>query len=196
MNLNQQEAILFVLMGVSLAFFGALSGKVLATFITRAREEYAQLRNPSLIPSDVANECLDVHGWQDVKLALKGLPLGVYKICTKCGKISGNDSFMLSAALLAKVNEGTKLLNKQLEEEARILERIENLARGYVHHYAKRLFPKEMADEDFAAKLLEFGEYAMDALNKADQKIADEIDAQTDLNDQYHDWPSKVKGEA
>lgn len=194
--ISQNEAAVFVLLGMSLMFFSSLAAKQLFAFYDKVKLEYAYMKHPRLIEYSMLRACEDPHKWREVVLALRGLPVGKYTICTECGSIIGQDAFMCSDQVLQQVKEGVELMDKKAELQRQVNDRIEGLRSAYVDHYIKRNFSQEVNDIHLAEKLRALGRYSVTALADATEKVASELTAQTDLDKRYEAWPSKLKGNA
>jgi len=193
---SQNEALIF-------ACFGFLIGILWVGFVISAKWiwqylkfEYEYMKHPRLVPHVEELICKDVHAWSAVTLALRGLEAGEYRVCQKCGCISGNSSVMLSNEALAQVNQGLALLQQRKQLEQLVQERIATLTDIYVTQFISREFVSESRDATFVTKLNQFADFVLEAQVTAAEKVASELEAQKDLDARYAGWPDKIKGNA
>lgn len=196
--ISQNEAVTFVGLGFCLAFFGYFTILQARDWYARVLLEYEYMKHPRLVEYSERQVCPqgEPHKWRDVTLALRGLPVGKYKVCTTCASICGNSQFMVSNQVLDQIEEASKLLDQKAALELEIQNRIADLACAYVDQYIKRNFVQEVNDVHLADKLRALSKYTISALADASEKVASELTAQSDLEAKYKDWPSKIKGNA
>lgn len=195
MNVNQEEALTFVLLGMSLMFFGRLSYYVVLGLYRKFMFELEYMKHPRLVNYDqqIADYlCPEFHDWQSAQLVLRGLPVGMYKVCKGCGTIMGNSEFMVSKEVLEKIAEANKLAEQKLQLERQVQARIDSIRKTYVDHYIARNFVKEVNDVHMAERLRALSDYTITALADASEKVAAELTGQAELEDRYKDWPKTM----
>lgn len=196
MNINQQEALVFVLLGMSLMFFGRLSVYAAIALYHKFKLELEYMNHPRLVPYNEYQACRhrdeQVHDWHSAQLVLRGLPVGMYKVCLTCGSIMGNNEFMVSNEVLDKMAEAIKIGQQKKELERQVQERIEGLRRSYVDGYITRNFKTEINDVHLAERLRALGDYSVTALADASEKVAAELTGQEELEEKYGEWPKAL----
>ncbi len=195
-NDPQTSAIALVFLGSVVALVGLMLVRSVKMLWQRAKLEHKYLTMPRLVEYSALYACKDLHDWQEVLLALRGIEAGRYRICAKCGVICNNEQLMLSKEAIAQMKETSEATAiKQAEEDA-IADRVDSLADAYIEQYIKKNFTEEINDARMIGKLHELARYAFVAQTQAQDKIVAEMLGQTELEDRYASWSGKTKGNA
>lgn len=190
--ISQNEAVMFVLLGMSLMFFGGLTILQARSWYEHVKFEYDYMKHPRLVQFDSRKLCDEEHQWQSLKLVLRGLPVGMYRVCVACGYISHNSEWMVSDEVLHKVNEATQIAEAKLEAERQVQARVDALTQAQIDQYITTHFKAEVNDVHLADKLRALGKFAIHALANASEKVAAELTGQVELEDRYKDWPKTL----
>ena len=102
----------------------------------------------------------------------------------------------MSPNIVAQVNEKLRAEEHRLKVEEVIAARISRLREDYVERYIRKNFSHEINDSEYAQKLLNLAKYSIEAMTAATEKVAAEIEVQTELNAKYDGWTNKTGGNA
>jgi hypothetical protein len=179
-------------LGAALAVVVALTVWRGIIFFRQCQFEYDYMKHPRLLTYSEFSLCSGPHEWTDVKLALRGLPFGDYRVCAICGAISGNTEFMASHVVLKHIREANEIKAKEKALKDAINQRIGEIADGTIDRYIRAAFPV-VSDP---SKLKAYAKFVLNATADATEKVAAELKGQKDLDAKYAEWPSKIKGNA
>lgn len=80
---------------------------------------------PNIKPLDESTVCKGPHEWHNTILAFIKIPMKKYKVCTKCGFVSG-ENFQLNNAAIMAVSEAQEVKDLRIKRITELSEKIES----------------------------------------------------------------------
>lgn len=174
MNPNDVYLALGVLTGISMAT-GVILWKTIG-HIQYTWHYYATRNNfPRLQAITDTSLCKEPHSWEETKLVMAEIPFAQYKVCSKCGFVSGTN-YQLNKAGIQQMNE-TMVIRKQVRDrEERQITRFSEILEADREMWIKTFVGSFGHNQESNEKLLrQFSKFTVESMDGASQRAIKEL---------------------
>lgn len=169
---------LYLMMGIFIAVCmacGVVLWKIIDHCIYFYKYYTTRENFPRLHPLDDDKLCKDPHSWEETKLAMMVVPFAQYKVCSKCGFVSGTE-YQLNPAGIQQMNETMVIRRETKAREELQISRFKEILDADREMWIKTYGPSFGKDQDKNVDLLRhFSNFTVESMESASQRVIREL---------------------